>query len=262
MLACLAAELIALDSEVPSSIRAAIGRSDATTYIPLPEVAAASTSAPPEFWSLADAVPAFVRAGWLKDSDSFARRDAAELLRTILDEDSTADPSLYAALVAVLVPLDAILDVELLNSLAERVAAWFDNAEIVDLAPSHQAFLQVAAEVHAMRNDIESFKSLIVTLAASFSAKWPHGRVRFDDTEAGRTALQLMNIVYMFGSVGRDRTILQRTEEIAAVLRAIVDVWPGVRAAVLTLLDDLGSQLDADTACQSVWPTALEIRAK
>lgn len=51
--------------------------------------------------------------------------------------------------------------------------------------------------------------------------------------------------------------LIERISEIVALIEVLAKAWPETRLAVLSILDELGDEVDTITACDSVWPTAL-----
>lgn len=262
LLASFTAKLLTVGVAIPDRLKNSVGKTEKTEFTPLPDVAAARVLPPEGYWIIADAIPAFVGAGWISKDSVFADRDPTGMLRTILGDDFGTNSPVYAQLVSVLVPLEAVEDHDLLERLSKLLSATIENSMKSESDPAFALLLDVASEVHAQTGDVHSFEKVVVNVAASHHAQWPHDRVRLDESEAGRAAINLLNAVYTFGSMGHGGTLVDRMKEVTEIMSAISDAWPGVRLAILSVLDDLADQVDADTACQTIWPTALELRSR
>ncbi|WP_167355286.1 hypothetical protein [Rhizobium phaseoli] len=55
--------------------------------------------------------------------------------------------------------------------------------------------------------------------------------------------------------------MIERMSEIVALMEVLAKAWPETRLAVLSILDELGDEVDTITACDYVWRTAFALRA-
>lgn len=261
LIASFAAKLLGLGVALPDQLKAATGRADESGFTPFPDVTVTRCQGPEEYWQIDDPLPIFVREGWIATDSFYAKRDPAEVLRIILSDDFGGDPKVYVPMTAILVSIEAIDDNTTLESLVARLEDTIDNGlvNIDDQVFGH--FLDILAETHSTRRQREAFQKAILGFARAGRDRWPQSGVRLDDSEAGKVAVKLLNACYIFGSTGPRRTLKDRLRDVTETMRALVEAWPGIRLPVLAVLDELAAQVDAQTASDTVWPAALELRA-